>query len=89
MFGIVDIFLIASVVLLNYGFLNMWKILYGSYFHIRPTWQWGKDLGRLTLLSSQADDHDVRGKCTFILYVFYLSGVLLSVGFVLGFLFKK
>ena len=82
--GIGDLFLLISVALLNYGFLSMWKILYGSYFHIRPTWKWGKDLGRLKLLASQADDPDVRGKCTFILFVFYISGILLLIGLIVG-----
>jgi hypothetical protein len=85
--GLIDIILMISVVILNYCFFNMWKILYGSYF-IRPTWKWGKDIKRLKLLALQADNVEVRTKCKFILFVFYLSGFFLLFGILINFLIK-
>jgi hypothetical protein len=78
LFGLGDIVLLISVVLFNYFFLRMWKILYDTWFPFRPTWKWGKDIKRLKLSASQADSADVRQKCKFILF-----GIYFSIGFLL------
>lgn len=64
----------------------MWNILYGGWFHIRPTWKWPKDFRRLRLLALQAESAEIRNKCHLILIGFKLAGGLLLVGFLIGFI---
>ena len=86
MFGFFDIALLIFVILFNYFFINMWKILYGKWFPLRPTWKWGEDIKRLKLLASQADSEEVRQKSKFILYGIYSSFGFLLLGILIGFI---
>ncbi|MDY6895353.1 MAG: hypothetical protein SVO01_08070, partial [Thermotogota bacterium] len=81
-----DIVLIIFVLLFNYFFINMWKVLYGKWFPLRPTWKWGKDIKRLKLLASPADSDEVRQKCKFILNGIYSSFGILLLGILVGFI---
>ena len=78
-FGFGDIVLLIFVILGNYFWISMNKILYGSYFVWRFwPWELAEDFKRLKLLASQADSDEVKQKCNFI-----LNGIYFSIGFVL------
>ena len=85
-FGLIDILLIVSVALINYCFFCMWKMLYGGWFHLRPTWKWLDDFQRLKLLASNADSVEVRQKCQLIINGFYLSCGLFLLCLLIGFI---
>ena len=78
-FGFGDIVLLIFVILVNYFWISMYKILYGTFFvwHFWPR-QVAEDFKRLKLLASQADSLEVRQRCKFI-----LSGIYFSVGFLI------
>ncbi len=85
-FGFVDVVLIISVVLFNYFFLYMWKILYGKKFHLSPTWKWLQDIKELKKMSLTAENDELRQKCKFVLNGIYISTGLLIFGILFGFI---
>ncbi len=83
-FNFGDIVVLIFVVLFGYFFSSMRKILYGTWFKIRPTWKWGEDIKKLKLLASQADSLEVRQRCKYILYGIYFSVGFLILGCIVG-----
>jgi hypothetical protein len=88
-FGLIDFVLIVFVISFNFFFLSMWKILYGKWFRIPPTWEWLKDIHKLKILSEQAETIEVRKKCKFILIGIYGSIGLLFVAILIGMLLRR
>jgi len=76
--GFGEFVLLVSVVLINYFFASMWKILYDNWFEMTPIWKWCAEIKRLKLLASQADNPEIRKRCKFI-----LNGIYFSVGFLI------
>lgn len=83
--AIIEQILIISVILLNYCFLSMWKILYGSYFSLQPTWKWAQDIRKLRELAKYSEDEEVKKKSKHVVLVLNLTGILLIICFLLSF----
>lgn len=77
--GIIEKIIIISVVLLNYCFLSMWKILHGSYFSLQPIWKWAQDIRKLRDLAKNSQDKEIKKKSKHVVLVLNVTGILLII----------
>ncbi|MCG8453488.1 MAG: hypothetical protein MI717_09955 [Spirochaetales bacterium] len=58
-----DLSLFSSIILLNYFFMLMWKILYGSYYMFRPIWVWWEDIEKLKHMAETTKNNVIKAQC--------------------------
>ena len=71
--GIANVILILALISLCYAFLNMWTILYGTWFKIIPIWRFFDEFKKLKELSKNAESYNLRKKCKTTFYALYIS----------------